>query len=78
MPSSSLAQQPDGLEVDVDDLEGIPNKAMARVGEYRGSWNRKQTKKANAHRPSPSPKSLHTAIAAGYQHSSPECECDRP
>ena len=25
MPASRLTEQPDGLEVDVDDLEGIPN-----------------------------------------------------
>ena len=37
MPASRLAQQPDGLEVDIDDLEGTPNRAMDRVGEYCGS-----------------------------------------
>ena len=37
MSASRLTQQPDGLEVDVDDLEGIPNRTIDRVGEYRGS-----------------------------------------
>jgi len=37
MPASSLTQQPDRLEVDVDDLEGTRNKAMAGVGGYRDS-----------------------------------------
>lgn len=28
MPASSLTQQPDRLEIDVDDLEGTPNEAV--------------------------------------------------
>ena len=36
MSPSGLTQQPDGLEVDVDDLEGTPNRAVTRVGEHRG------------------------------------------
>ena len=37
MPARGLAQQPGGLEVDVDDLEGTPNEVIARVGECRSS-----------------------------------------
>ena len=37
MPAGGLTQQPDGLEVDVDDLEVTPNEAVTRTGEYRGS-----------------------------------------
>jgi hypothetical protein len=37
MPASGLTQQPDGLEVDVDYLEGTPNKAVTGADEYDGS-----------------------------------------
>jgi hypothetical protein len=40
-----LAQQPDGLEVDVDDLEKSTEQSGERKGEHRGSLRAQTTTK---------------------------------
>ena len=77
MSASSLTQQPNGLEIDVDNLKGTPNKAVKK-GEYPRSLRGQAAIEEGAHRPNPSLKNLRTAIAVEYQHSSLRYGCDRP